>query len=88
MLNVFSTLFTTGMETKSGKKAIILEYCSNGPITRVLEKTRTMSEQVALKYFKQMFEAVKYIHHLGKVYLCVLNFGNVKHKAVMLVIVG
>ncbi|XP_067949515.1 maternal embryonic leucine zipper kinase-like [Watersipora subatra] len=52
-------------ETKSSKNAILLEFCPNGRLSGILDKTMLMTEAVASRFFHQMFAAVKYIHTQG-----------------------
>ena len=63
--------FISDYDTKSGKKAILLEFCPNGRLSRILDKTKLMSEAVASRFFHQMFDAVKFIHSHRKLnYTC------------------
>ncbi|XP_055642446.1 testis-specific serine/threonine-protein kinase 3-like isoform X2 [Toxorhynchites rutilus septentrionalis] len=47
---------------------IVMEYAENGSLLQLIRKEKSLSEERAKSYFKQLIDAVEYIHSVGVVH--------------------
>jgi serine/threonine protein kinase len=52
----------------SERSWIVLEYCSNGDMFSLMEKTRRLPEMVAHSLFKELIEAIRFLHGQGVIH--------------------
>ncbi|KAG2529491.1 hypothetical protein JM18_002753 [Phytophthora kernoviae] len=57
-----------GFYNEDGKYLLVLEYCNRGSLRGLIDKHKTIPEQLAKKLLKQTLSALEYCHSMGQVH--------------------